>query len=204
MENYKLPVFIHIPKTAGKSIQSWIKSYVNQPNKKILTPKHQLFSDYIKQGREPEWSFAVVRNTYSRLVSLYDFMTYKSGLRAGKALKRGTFNPADHDSLVHVLGNHGIVEFFEYFCNSENDYYFPIFESQVKYTKGVDFKLKFENLHEEIKKIQDLVNCYEPITSQRNVRQQDKSRYYTPEFFRLVEKYYGDELEEFKYLPPTN
>jgi hypothetical protein len=202
----QLPVFIHIPKTAGKSIQSWIVSNVNSPDdKKILMPGHQLFSDYIKNDNKPTWSFTVIRNTYNRLVSLFDFSYRKVAIRINKQIKRtGTFDFKSNEGLIYVLANQGIVAFFDYFKNSSNPYHYPLFESQVSYSRGVDHLLRFEYLEDDFSIIQDLLGCHAPLDQRKNVRGGDKSQYFTKDFIKMVEKYYGDELEEFKFQIPND
>lgn len=78
-------LFIHIPKTAGSSIESWLSSVGSVafystiiPNSLRVTPQHFTIADIriLLDGLVKwDYSFALVRNPYKRLESEYFFRT---------------------------------------------------------------------------------------------------------------------------------
>lgn len=66
----KKPLFIHIPKAGGSSIQNIIKKY----NKDLTGCLHKNVTDYSKEYRNSCFVFTFVRNPYDRLLSAHKYL----------------------------------------------------------------------------------------------------------------------------------
>ena len=67
----KTPIFIHIPKAGGSSIQNIIKKY----NKDLAGCLHKPVKEYSKEYRDSCFVFSFVRNPYDRLLSAHKYIT---------------------------------------------------------------------------------------------------------------------------------
>lgn len=196
-------VFIHIPKSAGMSIRSWITTNVNtSEDKKIYCYGHVTYQQVKENNPEVDWSFTIVRNSYERLVSLYLYTQRKSLRRMEKAIKRGEKD--EGNEFVYNKTQLGLIPFLDFFLQNKTDNNFLMLlrTNQVEYAKGVDYILRHENLNEDFKIVQEKVNCYIPLTQDRNFMGIDKTPFYTNEYFKFVEKHFEEELEQFKYTRP--
>lgn len=196
-------VFVHIPKSAGMSIRSWITANVNTTeDEKLVCYGHLPFSTIQKNYSNIDWSFTIVRNSYERLVSLYLYTERKTKRRTEKAIKRGERD--EGNEFVYNKTQLGIIPFLDFFLKDrvDDDFLKTLRVNQAQYAKGVDYILRHENLNEDFKIVQEKVNCFIPLTQDRNFMGIDKTPYYTPEFFKFVEDNFGEELEEFKYTRP--
>lgn len=115
----KRVLFVHVPKTGGTSIETWMRSIaplcfhaVGTPNCSKVTPQHHTHNDlaqYFPRGWF-DYKFTVVRNPYSRIESEYK-MRYILGVNSlipafppfGNWLER-TLNQAKANPWV--LDNH--------------------------------------------------------------------------------------------------
>lgn len=119
-----------------------------------------------------------------------------------KAITRGGRD--EKNEFVYNKTLLGIIPFLDFYLHetTPDDFLITVRTNQVQYSNGVDHILRYENLTEDFKIVQEKVNCFIPLTQTRNHMGIDKSSFYTPEFIKFVEKNFGEELEEFKYLPP--
>lgn len=192
-------IFIHIPKTAGMSLRSWIHENVNSgEEKKILMNGHCTPSEF-PNFEKCDWSFAVVRNSYDRMVSYYEYAKRKNTKRMEKAITRGTINETA-TSMVDAT-NKGPVYFMEWSVDHPDDFANRAMVSQLKFIEGVDHVLRYENLNEEFKLIQEKLNCFVPITQQKNKMSYDKKNIMDEQFIKCVEKIFSAEIEYFNYIP---
>jgi len=176
-------VFIHIPKTGGRSIEkaldlqeyrSW--RWIGR-NPSLITFGHASLSYEIGKGRfypKGWFIFTFVRNPFDRFVSLYSFMT-KQGQSKDK---------------------------FKDFCRILNRVPAGIFSNQSKWLKdvNVDFIGKFENLANDFDRLCSILEV-EPkhlphINSSEHLPWQE---YYDDETLEIVHKYYQEDFEKFGY-----
>jgi len=76
-------LFIHIPKTGGASIETWLSQYftmslhtIEVPAPLKITPQHLQYSDLkLILGKIWDYAFAIVRNPYERIISEYFYLT---------------------------------------------------------------------------------------------------------------------------------
>ena len=142
-------IFIHIPKTAGTSIEQFLKEkgknnieYIGVRNNRSLQHltafelKHELGPTFINY-----YKFSIVRNPYNRLLSEYYWTPLNIGYKAGKTKA---------DFITHVAN---IVRNKLYFNNIYNDHFIPQYLFLYGNSKNIliDQVFKYENLNESVK-----------------------------------------------------
>jgi hypothetical protein len=200
-------LFIHIPKTAGTSIREWYNSNINNNNtntNKVTCYGHVPYSTSVEKSNITfDWSFSVVRNTYERLASLYLYSWNKSKRRMEKASRRGEIDTTN--TTIVREAEKGIENFFKVFIEEgRTELAGGLWMSQLTYSSGVDYILRHENLQEDFKIVQDKLECHNPLTQNRNFMNSDskKIQNYSESYFKLIELYFQEELDYFKFKRP--
>lgn len=203
---YKNPIFIHIAKTAGGSINTIMKNnqiYIDPINQ---NPNHESYLD-----KEYDWnsfknfnlgnfdySFAFVRNTYERLVSAF-------------------FTPWVNNSLHQDSNNRELTEldflnFVKSFILKEQNFNFfrwshvmPFLDIRSKLYDGdnkqrLSFIGNFENLQIDFDSV-CLQLDLRPITLPHNHKSKHKhySEYYNDEAIDIISNFYKQDIECFGY-----
>jgi len=176
-------LFIHIPKTAGTSISNWIN---NNFISKEIQSKHTQISKISLEN----FSFACVRNPYDRLISWYNF-------RLAKAYRDNNI-PGNREFMLYCQENDG----FETFVNDSNKtpgLLNSIWWTQKSFIDHNTVILKFENLDEDFIKIQNKLDCHQPlgkfnVSKPTEIRYTQKSRKIVQEFFYEDFKHFGYEI----------
>ena len=195
--------FIHIPKTAGTSIKQWIKLIVKQ--KKLEYNKTRL--DQHRQLNEPGYlesigitdSFAVVRNPWDRVVSIYThLMTYRQ-------------DPTEGNYLYNSLKDLPVDCTFDYFVNNFQKISIPYTTSGITWATpqvqwlvgGIHRILRFENINEDIKFLQEKLNTDIPLLHRNRIEQSteriDFHSYYTPQTQQRVAELFANDISRFGY-----
>ena len=201
-------LYIHIPKTAGTSIRSWMRRQYGKCFTKIHAP---IKDEEIANLGIP--SFTVIRNPYDRSLSYYKYRK--------QILEE---NQSEHPGLREELKcwNDGFESWMvEYFKKpwvlfdkiSGNRIHNPIgtgdlcpylpqldwmtIDSEIK----VDHILRYENLDNDFKVIQRLIGNNQRLAmkNQSSVIIDSYKSVYTPVARRIVEDLHGVDLETFKY-----
>ena len=152
--------FIHIPKTAGKSISSYILKYGIEPHA-ICEKSHATREDLGLTGKDLGSTFAVVRNPYSRMVSLYRFLFECDIKKITKKSNKYFDNPVGDlkwhsDLLSHYKGRLS----FKRFCNKLP--MMPFGEPQCSFLPA-DRLLRYENLEKDFEHYRVSLNSKEPL-----------------------------------------
>lgn len=177
--------FIHIPKTAGKSIRTWL----DQHNIVEMDPT----VDDHKYGRdlpikENEISFSVVRNPWDRLVSWYDFEI--------------NLNQHPLSNLFRERGfSYWLHNYVTLWCV---DGYFTHLTPQVEWLLSDTLVLKFENLKSHFRVIQNMTKVYDPLPPNINAtfgytRNKHYSHYYNEDDVEFVRHHFQQDIERFGY-----
>ena len=205
-------IFVHIPKTAGQTIEKSLNIFGEDNNGKskasmdllygILNGKslQHLTIQEIKKIRESEFriykKIAFVRNPFDRIISEYFWRMKYFGKKIVKF----------KDFLVEevIPRKNGIPKIMKNFYKHENivklvDDHYMDQHKFITDNKGniiVDFIGRFENLNDDFKKAcgLELINQKIQCTKHNNYKE-----YYDSETKLLVEKCYKKDLELFKY-----
>ena len=181
--------FVHIPKTAGGSIKWWIKQY----NLPVFCSGHKSLAELKQQSNSITKSFCVTRNTYARMISVYVFAEYKAHKRLSKRNDQ-LYKPAKDMLAMHQKG-------IEYFIEWMVDCRHVNVRSQMGWIQDVDYVLSQENINQEFKIIQDLVNCKHPLPNSVHKLNYNPALYYTSSYISCINRLFADEIEYFKYAP---
>ena len=190
-------LFVHIPKTAGNSIQSILRDYsedevvalrgeqdgierfgLRNPNYKLR--KHSTLAEYrMALGEErfrPLYKFACVRNPWDRMVSYYfrptrDLMSWNR--KEFKKMILNVFSVADYLRLAE----------------GENDPF-----------ANVDRIMRFETLADDFRSVCAALNIpAAPLPQYNRSSREHYAKYYDDELRELVRKRFAPEIERFGY-----
>ena len=193
----KLFLFVHIPKTAGNSIQSVLRNYSEDEllalrgeqdgverfglrNPKYKIKKHSTLAEYRAALGETEfgklYKFTCVRNPWDRMVSYYFTPTQNV-----TAWDRKKFRKA----ILKVLP---VADYLRLDRGKEDPF------------ANVNYIIRFENLVEDFCNVCAALDI-SPTTLPRYNRSQREhySKYYDDELCELVRKRFAAEIERFGY-----
>lgn len=159
--------FVHIPKTGGTSVRAWLSK--NTP--RYIHPSLPMMT--------PQETFAVVRNPWDRVVSLWAFWN---------KLKKAD---VPFDDFVRNLQSYKFRE----------DSWFTFDQPQKAWIPdGVTYLLKFETLDQDFVQIQTLLGCTDPLPKVNTSQHEDYHTYYTDETRDIVSQVFKDDIEAFNYV----
>jgi Sulfotransferase family len=190
-------LFVHIPKTAGNSIQSILRDYsedeivalrgeqdgierfgLRNPNYKVR--KHSTLAEYRMALGEEQfrslYKFACVRNPWDRMVSYYfrptrDLMSWNR--KEFKKMILNVFSVADYLRLEE----------------GENDPF-----------ANVDRIMRFETLADDFRSVCAALNIpAAPLPQYNRSTREHYAKYYDDELRELVRKRFAPEIERFGY-----
>ncbi len=216
----KQTMHVHISRTAGKSIRSWANQ--NAPSYQALKGGLRRFDpnmawtyfldwnpgqnptgklDFLmqKRGVTQEWydqafTFAIVRNSWDRLVSLY---AYLSKRRSYKRIPR-TGHFTNFDAFVRHVTNDGKGWTEQQLCKRGSGEYRSLQSFWLQW--GVKFVGRYEHLDGDWRLLCMKVGLkHSPLPKQNASTHRDYREYYTPELQRMVKDYYADEIETYGF-----
>ena len=190
-------IFIHIPKTAGTSIESLgiFDDFQNLSNEKVGGHKTAIevrneysaeFNDYFK--------FCFVRNPWSRLLSAYIY------------LKNGGGNVKDKEIAENLLSKYS--NFDEFCIGLKNDnliteiihlkpQYEFIYDSEGNAL--VDYIGKLESIDNDFTIICNKISYTSALRHERKTKHKHYSTYYTEKSKEIVASVYKKDIELFNY-----
>lgn len=172
--------FFHASKCAGSSVESWLKNNVNgdvyDNDLRHLYPRH--LTNLFPEGFG--WSFCVVRNPWDRMVSWYSYFKNIKGL------------DLSFDEYLEKC-------FYDKTVQNTNMFGKPT--PLIKYVNDVNFVVRFENLVEDFKVVQDKVNCYAPLQHTNKTRDdRDYVKYYgCQKHIDVIQSFYKDDINLLGY-----
>ncbi|MGE9271102.1 MAG: sulfotransferase family 2 domain-containing protein [Verrucomicrobiales bacterium] len=195
-------LFVHIPKTAGNSIQNVLRDY--SEDEIVATggqdgverfevrsgdrglKKHSTLAEYVAElgaeAVEAKFKFACVRNTWDRMISYF-------------------FSP-------HRQGETWSARKFKHFVEKEvvplRDYFTRPDVSGGQPFENVDFVIRFESLDQDFAEVCRRIGIAEVSLPVRNRSSRGGAeQYYTPSLIDWVGERFADEIEFFGYQPPV-
>jgi len=177
-------IFIHVPKNAGTTIKHYLK------NHNINTPRrHETFKLVLKQNEKIKdyFSFGVVRNPWGRHLSL--FLHWQNSL---KKWKQGvTF-----EDYVFNLRNLRIIM-------TDTTHIGLFLTPQLEFLDGVKHVLRFENLKEDFKIVQEYIGASVPLEKvppfSNATEHNHYSEYYNDKTIKIVEEICQKDILYFNY-----
>lgn len=173
VENPNL-IFIHIPKNGGSSVTKWLRENLHGTKGTVTHGGTQhIEQDFSHAVDYP--SFAVIRNPWDRVVSTYEFKKRKTNLNLS-------------------------FEEWLYQNPKENSNWFTFKTAQSSWLSTTPtWTIRFENLIEDFKQIQEYTNCFESLEhTNASIRDNYKS-YYTIKSKKYVAELFKEDIEKFKY-----
>ena len=193
--------FIHIPKTGGTSIRNHLQKLNTGRDKSITTPSspwgHRAAITVKRQVPDDCITFAVVRNTWSRIASLYkysapqqDFSQWICDMISGKigiSISQLYFITDSNISTSKINNNKKMV--FKQHIYSDNII--------------VDYLLRFENLKQDWEYMCWVLNIpYTTLPHDNKTLAKDNMDYrdlYTLDNVECIEEHFSQEIEYFGY-----
>ncbi len=164
--------FIHIPRTGGSSISQWLSQIFEDK----YTVREHIFSSEI-ENLAPI-TFTVIRNPWDRVVSMYSFI--KNYIRCLVVTDFNDF--VLHKIKIWTFGKHKLST------------------PQIRWIEsGVTYLLRFENLKEDFKIIQDIFQCYEPLKFVNKSEHENYRTYYNDETRQVVAELFKEDIKAFGY-----
>ncbi len=190
-------LFVHIPKTAGNSIQSVLRGYSEDQlvalrkeqdgierfglrNAKYKIKKHSTLKEYSEALGDEQfrsfYKFTCVRNPWDRLVSYYFTPTQKP-----EAWNRKKFRQIISEAP-------SVAEYLQLEDREEDPF------------ANVDCIIRFENLNEDFRAVCKRLDISPPPLPQYNRSTREYySKYYDNELRELVRRRFAREIERFGY-----
>jgi hypothetical protein len=190
-------LFVHIPKTAGNSIQSVLRDYSEDElvalrgeqdgverfglrNPKYKVKKHSTLAEYRAALGEEEFAnlykFTCIRNPWDRMVSYYFTPTQKA-----EAWDRKKFRKI-------ISGAVSVADYLRLDEDEEDPF------------GNVDYIMRFENLADDFRKVCDALDISPMKLPQYNRSNREHySKYYDDDLRELVRVRFATEIERFGY-----
>lgn len=196
--------FIHIPKTGGNSITSWLKENATTKVTKrkqhatvqgVLNGKHSLGPMNID---DLGWKFCVVRNPWDYIVSWYTFEVMLCKYYIDKIETdptwthptKGKYNLKLQQTRLARLESHG----FSGFVKKTQK------KLQHEWAKDCDYIIRIENMNEDFKEVQSRLNCFNPLpVKNKTTGRTAYQDYYTPELKDIVYRKYKTDINTYGY-----
>ena len=196
-------LYIHIPKTAGTSIEDWFLRVYTKDN--IVINKHAGIR-YKNFSSLDLFKFSTIRNPFSRAVSWYQ-----------EAYSLIILNESTTRFNIPSLTKENWDKGFDYFIQNffdieranpeKNDILIGFSYNQFDYISidnkiAIDKIIRFENLDENFKEIENMIGTNLGLGKFKvgfNNSLRNYKTIYTPLSKKLIEEIYKKDLEEFGY-----
>jgi hypothetical protein len=177
-------IFVHIPKTAGRSIEKYL---LNFDSIRERQPHHSI-TEYIKRVRNfnSMFKFSFVRNPFERLLSEYFYIRKMKGCKCKSSF----------DSEYNTFKKFVISNAMEK-CSFENHSSLQIEMANPKY---MNFIGRFENLQEDFNTVCDKIGIpHQELQHKNKTKHKHYTEYYDDETRSIVAEKYAKDIEYFGY-----
>jgi hypothetical protein len=187
--------FVHIPKTAGTSITQWIVAVSKHLEYNLKTTKiqHDFCENVLQHVNN---YFCVVRNPYSRICSYYEFAKRRRDFWEPNGFKLVGEFPSLYEFLQRTK------DIFVDLGDGQKQQY-KITSNQVDWIRsGNPTILKFENLKNDFKQIQEKFYCSAPLPLLNPGTERlfpDYYGYYDSKTKKLVSQLFEEDIDTFGY-----
>lgn len=188
--------FLHVPKTAGKSISAYIMKNTSNEAKTLHPTSHATVKEMQSLNVNLGTTFAVFRNPYARAVSLYKYLyedDIKKVLESSIPYFQQKPNTDWHDTVMKEYGRN--LSFLS-FCKKLP--WMPLGIEQCHFLP-VDKKLKIESLELDFRIIQHALGTTEPLYKFNSTNNKPWQSYYTNKTKKLVYQTYKQDFKQLGY-----
>ena len=183
--------FVHIPKTGGGSVKHWWNQSV-QPRHQMITYAHQDLAQILQTTQQTvDTSFTVVRNTWRRLISAYEF----ARIKIPKKLQKDPDNAWLKESIQQH--NQGILAWLEWMMDQDH----VNVRCQSVYSLGIPHVIVDHDPGQWQKFALMLGVLALPARTHR-VMDYDPLQYLNADFKGWVATWYQDEIDRFGFRVP--
>ena len=180
-------IFVHIPKTAGTTIKTWLKKVIGEcpepvwEHFKIKEIVHMFHETFFQEC----FKFTFVRNPWDRAVSHY-FYFRSERYRKKNPVKWRKYSSVSFDEFV-----------------KRKMMFMPQFENIVD-NRGrvrIDFVGKFESIIEDLGFVADKIGVKKPdiLPISNKTEHNDYRSYYNSKTIEIIKDYYKNDIELFGY-----
>lgn len=194
-------VFVHIPRTAGTSVETVLAPYARDPigftahDNTILAHKHATAAELRAHVGAETWrrafTFSIVRNPWARMHSDYHFFR-----DIAPALRSG-FDPLECH-LTDMAARH-TFDGWLHACADELDICQSSYLTHLDGTLLVDFVARFEHITADFARICRCLGIHAELPRLNRTRHGDYRLAYTPAGAALVARYAARDLTRFGY-----
>jgi len=197
--NKDIYTFVHIPKCAGKSISAYIMQ--NATQFWTIHPKsHATIQDLRETKKDLGTTFAVVRNPYARVVSIYKYLFEDDIAKIIEPTIPYFHHKPDLSWHKKLRKEYPKITFSE-FVNKLP--YMPTAQTQNSFLP-VDKILRFESLSDDFTFIQNKLNTSMPLLKINNTNTKHWKEYYTHDTADIVYEKYAKDFEVLNYSKDIN
>lgn len=184
-------IFIHIPKTAGTSIENVLRN-----NGRIVDTgsDHHTLQQYYDEGllNSSYFRFTIVRNTFDRIYSLYAYMKAgDNGTKEGKKLQ-GMMPTNFRDFCYEYIKDGPRIDKIKK-LQSQFDYI------TIDGAVAVDHIGRFSTLQEDYAYLKYKLGLEMDLPHTRINKHEHYTEHYTDELYSIVEDAYVDEIQYFNF-----
>jgi chondroitin 4-sulfotransferase 11 len=189
-------IFVHIPKTAGTSIGRWMIEN-KKHSEHVEWYKHPKLSD-IEKDETDNFVFSVVRNPWDRMVSSYHWLRkIQSPIPDLPSVEIQTILDDMNKKLDWSTFEKWLDVGAEF---ALWDFWFRPVEPQTSWLDGkVDLILKYENLNNEFRQIQNYFDSPDSLSNMLTGDHRLYREYYNDRTKKKVEKIFEKDIETWKY-----
>lgn len=192
--------FVHIPKTAGKSVSAYILKHATEV-RTLHDKSHATLDEIQSTGQDLGHTFAIGRNPYSRAVSLYRYLHEADIRKLAQEADPHFGTQSNLDWYYNWSQQNGRKCTFSKFC--EKLPYVPLGEFQYPYV-NVNTLFKFEEINKVNIFLKEIFNTNEDLFYLNKTGDTNYEKYYDKYSAKIVFKTYKKDFKALGYSKNIN